>query len=314
MRNYSFIIILSLISLAGYSQGDGPHAYLLTPKGVTGASAKWLYLDQNILPVDILTPGANIKVNILATSFSHSFSIGGRYAKAFLLIRMGAASAIATSVPPAFPIPVGTVIKARGFTDGFAGFRVGLHGAPALSASSFKTEKMRFSLFADVRLWYSGNYDPDKLMNMGSNRQTFEFSFPMVIPLNKVRERATWLEVCPSIEFFTANKNPSRRNQAQQITQAPLVIVENHLTHYFTKKLWGIMSLRYRYGGQTFQDGVKDGNPQRILGSAFGAGYHLFPFLGIYADYGKAVIGFNGAKTDMIRFNMTFNHVSRKKK
>ena len=314
MNKHILALLFLLSTLTAFSQGDGPHAYMLIPKGVTGVNEKWLDLNQNIMHPNIFTPGADVTVNIFPIALFHTFSLGGRYAQAYFMVNPGSVTATATNVPPVLPIPNGKTLSANGFSDGFAGFRVGLAGAPALNVSSFLKEKMQFSIFADARFWYSGTYDAKKLVNLGSNRSAFEFSLPMSIPLNKNRERATWLEVSPAIEFFTPNTNPSRGNFAKKITQAPMFLLENHLSHYFNKKLWASVSLRLSQGGTTSSDGTKDGNQTQILGTAAGLGYQPLPYLGINADYGTLIYGYNGAKSDMLRVAMTFTYANMKKK
>jgi hypothetical protein len=314
MNKYILALFFSLSTLVSFSQGDGPHAYMLIPKGVTGVNMKWLNLNQNIITPNIFVPGADIAVDVFPITLFHTFSLGGRYAQAYFMMNPGSFTATATSIPPVIPMPLGTQVKANGFSDGFAGFRVGLAGAPALNVSSFLEEKMQFSLFADARFWYSGTYDATNFVNLGTNRNTFEFSLPMAIPLNKNRARATWLEVSPAIEFFTANNNPSKGNTAKKITQAPLLIIENHLSHNFNKKFWGSISLRYSQGGATTADDKKQDNQTRMLGTAAGLGYQVLPFLGINADYGTIIYGYNGAKSDMLRVAMTFTYANMKKK
>lgn len=297
-----------------YSQGDGPRSYLLAPKGVTGVNAKWLNLNQNFTPSNIFSPGASVNVNVFPTVLFHTFSIKGKYAQAYVMVNPGSAKATATNIPPVLPIPNNIQLSANGFSDGFVGFKLGLAGAPALSISQFLKEKMQFSLFADARFWYSGTYDSKKILNMGSNRSTIEFSLPMAIPLNKNREKATWLEVSPTVEFFTANNDPSRGNLAKKITQAPLYIIENHLTHNFNKKIWSSLTLRYRQGGTTTTDGKSDENETRILGVGAGLGFQPLPYLGITSDYGTVLKGYKDAKSNMFRVTVLFTYANMKKK
>ncbi len=313
-QNISIVLFFTLTTFGSFAQGDGPHTYLLAPKGVTGLNIKWLNLHQNISPPNIFTPGASVKVNVFPVTFFHTFSIKGVYTQAYFMINPGTVTATATKVPPMLPIPEGAKLISDGFSDGFAGMRVGLKGAPGLSVSSFIEEKMRFSLFADVRYWYSGTYDSKKILNLGSNRSTVQVSFPMAIPLNQNRERATWLEFSPSVEFFADNTDPSRGNNAQTISQAPLYILESHLSHNFNKKFWSSVSLRYRQGGETEADGKADDNEMQILGAAVGIGYQILPFLGVNADYGQILYGYNGAESDMLRVALVVSYANLKKK
>ncbi len=314
----SLLIFFIIFSQSVVAQGDGPRAYLLAPKNVTGVSAKWMNMDQNIIPAgSALVPGADIKVDVFPIGLFHTFSLGGRFAQVLAVVTPGSATASATAVPPSFPIPK-TSLDASGISDGFVAFKLGLSGAPALNAAEFAKAPMRFSVFGEARYWYSGSYESSKLFNLGTNRGTFQFLVPMAIPLNNNRAHATWLEIAPSLSFFTANNDPSRNpvpgsTQVEKVTQAPLFIIENHLSHNFTPKFWVVGNLRFQQGGQTSADGVEDDNAMSILGGGAGLGYQLLPFLGAYADYGGIIVGDNNAKSNLFRLSVTFSYVNKKK-
>jgi Putative MetA-pathway of phenol degradation len=317
-KKLKLVMLALVIASAVFAQGDGPRAYLLAPKNVSGISAKWLTMNQNIIPAgSALVPGADIDVNVFPIGLFHTFSLGGRFAQMLAVITPGSATASATKVPPSFPFPR-TSLKASGISDGLVAFKLGLYGAPALNAVEFAKAPMRFSVFGEARYWYSGTYESSKLFNLGTNRGTFQFLVPLAIPLNNNRGRATWLEIAPSISFFTANNDPSRNpipgsTRVDKVTQAPLFIIENHLSHNFTPKFWVVGNLRFQQGGQTSADGVKDDNTMTILGGGAGLGYQILPFLGAYADYGGIITGDNNAKSNMFRLSVTFSYLNKKK-
>ena len=110
MNKYILVLCFSLSTLVTFSQGDGPHAYMLIPKGVTGVNAKWLNLKQNIITPNIFVPGADIAVDVFPITLFHTFSLGGRYAQAYFMLNPGSFTATATSIPPVIPMPIGTTI------------------------------------------------------------------------------------------------------------------------------------------------------------------------------------------------------------
>jgi len=313
MRRILLTFIFIITAQSVFAQGDGPHSYLLAPVGVTGINAKYIQLKQNFTSSDIFIPGAEIDISAYPITLYHTFSIKGAYAQGYVMVNPSSFTATSTTVPLVFPIPIGTQVKANGLSDGFAALRIGLFGTPALKPSAFIEEDMRFSIFADARCWFSGTYDTSKYVNLGSNRNTIQLSLPMAIPLNKNRERATWLEVSPSVEFFTANNQPSKGNKANKITQAPILILENHLSHNFSKKIWATVGLRFRQGGTTSTDGEKNDNQTQILGTSAGLGYQFKPFLGFLADYGTVLYGYNGAESNMLRISLSLNYANMKK-
>jgi len=307
-------LIIFLSSVSGFAQGDGPRSFILLPKDVWAVNARWLGMDQNINPTGtILVPKAEIKVDVFPITLYRTFSIAGRFAQVSVMVNPGSVSGSAIDVPPAIPLP-NTSISADGFSDGFVAFKLGLLGAPALDVFSYIKKPMEFSLFADARYWYSGTYDEGKALNMGTNRPTYQLGLPMAIPLNHNPDRATWLEISPSILMFGDNNEPSLGTRADKIEQDPLFSLENHLSHNFTPKLWAFANLLYRLGGATTTDGVENENKQNMLAGGLGLGYQFAPFLGAYADYGTIFYGgTNNANSNMFRIAVNFTYVNTKK-
>ncbi|GMQ26734.1 hypothetical protein Aoki45_34170 [Algoriphagus sp. oki45] len=296
-----------------FAQGDGPRSYLLSPKGVTGINVKWLGMSGNLIPSgSVLVPGAKITADIFPITLFHTFSVKGRFAQVFFMVPPGSSTARATIGPPIGPIPVNE-LSASGTSDGFFAFKLGLLGAPALDVQTFVTSDMKFSLFGELRFWYSGTYTSEKLFNLGTNRGTFQLGLPMAIPLNKIRAKATWLEIAPSLQIFSANTDPARGSSTSRIEQKPMLILENHLSHNFNPKFWGLLNLRFQTGGQTSADGVKDENSVTALGGGVGFGYQLLPPLGFEVDYGGVLLSQNELKGNMLRMSLIFTYVNLKK-
>lgn len=308
------VVFSFLISVSAFTQGDGPRSFILLPKDVWAVNARWLGMNQNLNPTGtILVPRAEIDINVFPITLYRTFSLGGRFAQVSVMVNPGSVSAAAKEVPPVIPLP-GTSIKANGFSDGFVAFKIGLAGAPALDVFSYLKKPMEFSLFADVRYWYSGTFYASKALNLGTNRPTYQIGLPMAVPLNKNTKRATWLEISPSLMLFGNNNEPPRGTFADIIEQAPIFSLENHVSHNFNPKFWAFANLLYRVGGQTTSDGQKDDNQQNILGGGAGVGYQFAPFLGAYADYGTILSGGpNNAESNMFRIAMNFTYVNTKK-
>jgi hypothetical protein len=319
MKKSIVFFILLFVSLSAsfqslMAQGDGPRSFMLLPKGVTGVNVRWLGMNQNLNPTGtILIPESEVKINVFPITAFHTFSLAGRFAQVYLMVNPGNVTASAKKVPPVFPLPT-TSVSASGFSDGFVEFKMGLAGAPALSLSEFMKAPMRFSLFGDVRYWYSGSYDPSKAINLGTNRPTYQLGLPMSIPLNKNIEKPTWLEISPAIMIFGANNEPPRGTFAKKIEQAPVLSLESHLSHNFTKKFWVFGNVLYRLGGATTTDGTENDNKQNMIGGGLGAGYQFLPYLGAYADYGTILSGGpTNATSNMFRIAVSFTYADIKK-
>lgn len=306
------IIILICFSVFNvFAQGDGPRAHLSSPKGVWAVNPKFLNLDQNILPAgNILIKDVDLNINVFPTTLVHTFSIKGQFTRVFAMFNPGSLTATSTLVPITFQ----EELNANGFSDGFVALEIGLINGKALNALEFANAKPQFHLNGFFRFWYSGTYDSTKLINLGTNRSTLEFGSTMAIPFHKeASQNATWLEIMPTIQFYTNNNNPARSSTANKVEQAPLLIIENHLTHNLNKKLWIGADLRYQFGGETKADGIPDDNSINILGGGISAGYQIIPPLSAYAGYGTILFGDNEAQSNMLRISLVFAYINLKK-
>jgi hypothetical protein len=300
-----------ILNIQVKAQGDGPRNLLWGPKGVTALIPKWMNLNQNITPGDFLIKDADIKIDVFPTTLVHNFGLGGRFAQVMINAVPGSVSGSVEASQPGLPAPH---LSASGFADGFIGFKLGLINEPALNVMEFAKHKQAFSMYLYTRVWYSGSYDRNKPLNLGSNRTTFDIGFPMNIQLSKNPKRPTWIESMPEIRFYTANNEPTLVTQANKTQQTPLFIFENHLSHNLTDKFWAGVTLRYQYGGAVKLDDVKqDDTEMNILGGGFTAGYQVLPMLALHSTYGGILAGANDAKSRMFRLVAVITYVNMKK-
>lgn len=314
MRNFVIFLILWLFLSFTFSvkaQGDGPRAHLFAPTGVWAVNPKYLHLEQNLLPAgNILIEDLDVTVDVFPTTFVHSFSIKGQLARFYAMVNPGTFSA----KPEFTEIGIFDEINASGFSDGFLAFEIGLIGAKAVNAIQFSQQKPQFSLMGYFRYWYSGTYDSTKIVNLGTNRATFELAVPMAIPFHKeVGQNATWLEIFPSFQIFTDNNDPARGSFTEKVEQDPMFIIESHLTHNFTKKLWLGADLRFQHGGTTYADGQSDDNLISALGGGLNLGYQFLAPLSGYIGYGTVLTGQNNISSNMLRFSIVFSYINLKK-
>lgn len=310
MRKFIFIT-LTLLVLKASAQSDGPRAHLPSPTGVWAINVKYLDLDQNILPSgNLQLKNANIHVDVFPITLIHTFAIGKTWARVFVMAAP-VSSFKASTTNNAIPI---NQIKSSGFSDGWVSFEVGIKGNPAKNIIEFsKTPPPKFAINGQFRLWYSGSYDADNLVNLGSNRTTFDFGLPMQIRLNNDMKKTLWLETWPGVQFYTANNNPAKLSFADEITQRPLFYWENHLSYNITQKFYAGVDMRIQEGGQSLNDGKENDNRMSLLAGGVFAGYKPLPFLDFYANYGGILAGQNDVKSNMIRLSLVFSYINMKK-
>ena len=94
-----------------------------------------------------------------------------------------------------------------------------------------------------------GQYDKDKLVNLGSNRW---FVKPD-IGISKAWG-ALALELSTGVTFFSKNDDYFG---GKTLEQDPLSSTQIHVTYNFGRGVWAALSGTYDYGGRTTVDGVK---------------------------------------------------------
>ena len=310
-----FLAFLLFTTFIVSAQGDGPRNLSWGPKGVTALTPKWLNLNQNISPGNILVKEAKFRIDVFPITLIHNFNLGGHFAQVMLNAVPGTATGDLLGLPAGYP----SQVEASGFADGFVGFKFGLVNAPALNVMEFAKHKQSFSMFLYTRVWYSGSFDEKKPLNLGTNRMSFDIGPVVNVQFSDNPKRSTLLESYAALHLYGTNNSPSIGTSttppfyADKTKQLPSFSWENHFSHNFTDKLWGAATLRYQYGGALEVDNVKQDNNMNILGWGGTIGYQVMPMLALHAGYGEILAGDNGAQSDMFRLVAIFSYVNMKK-
>ncbi len=316
MKKVILGFILSILCLQFVvAQGDGARMLLWGPAGATSAIPKWMSLNQNMTPSNVLVNGADLHINAFPITVVHNFGIGGRFAQVMANAVPGNVTGSILLQDTDTEIPSNISVNSGGFADGFIGFKLGLINQPALNVKEYGAYKKKtFSMIAYTRIWYSGSYDENEALNLGSNRFTFELGLPMNIYLGKKNpKRLTWLEIYPAIHLYTANTNPTLITRADKTEQLPLFTLENHLSHNFTDKFWASLDLRYQYGGEVKADDVKQDNQINALGGGVTVGYQIIAPIGINVSYGDVFNNPSNVEARMFKITAAFSYINMKK-
>lgn len=129
-------------------------------------------------------------------------------------------------------------------------FSFNFFGAPALSLSEFKNYKQEIVVGASLQIIAPlGQYDPTKLINLGSNRWTFRPQIGISKSINNLI-----IETYLSGWFFTSNNNFFNGNR---LTQNPIFAWKVHFIYTFKSKMWFALDAGYGIGGRTFINSEK---------------------------------------------------------
>ena len=135
-----------------------------------------------------------------------------------------------------------------GFSDPRFRLSFNFIGAPALTIREFKNYKQETVAGVSIQIIVPlGQYDPTKVINLGSNRWTIRPQIGISKTINN------WiLETYISGWFYTANNNFYGGNT---LTQDPLYTLKIHCIYNFKNNMWLAFDVGYALGGITYLNG-----------------------------------------------------------
>lgn len=247
MKSYRYPLVLVLMLLSNFVQAQEiePRAYTNAPIGVNFLVAGIGYSEGGISfdPAVRLT-NANIKTDLAALAYARVLDIGGQSAKFDLIVPYASLNGTADYIGQ----PV--VRDISGFGDPKLRLSMNFLGAPALTLDQFAG--YRHDLIVGGSLQVSlpiGQYDPAKLVNIGSNR------WYVKPELGMSKGWGQWtLELSTGATIFGDNEDFFGGKRREQ---APIYSFQSHLVYGFSAGIWGALTAAYFTGGQTKIDGVR---------------------------------------------------------
>ncbi len=123
-------------------------------------------------------------------------------------------------------------------------------GAPAMELSEFAKQEKNVVVGASLQVSIpTGQYDDDKLVNIGANRWVIKPEIGMSIPW-----RNWTFEFTAGVRFFTDNDEFVGN---VLLEQDPLYNLQAHLIYDLSPRQWLSLNGNYFFGGVTFQESVK---------------------------------------------------------
>lgn len=216
-----------------------PRAYSPAPKGTQFVLLTYAHQSGDVL-LDASLPikDVNIKINAASVAYGRTFSLAGRQANVTIL------------APYIWGTAEGTVfedqIKVRRSGGGDVRFRFSalLKGGEALGPAEFAERKVSTIIGASVSVIVpTGQYDPARLVNPGSNR----WAFKPEIGISKPKNRWTF-EVMGGAWLFTTNKNFLGNSHR---AQKPMVSFQGSVIYTLRRRMWVSGNATFYRGGST---------------------------------------------------------------
>jgi hypothetical protein len=226
-RSFAIAILIFGCAARLNAQQLEPRAYSISPDGVNiavvsyGHSTGDLNFDPSI-PID----DANARINNIAATYVRAINFTGRSANVGLVVPY-----VWGNLEGDY---LGSHVEAyrSGLTDSFARFSVNLYGAKAMQLKEFAAYHQRTNLGASVVVSApTGQYDPAKLVNVGTNRWAFKPEVGLSYATKRTR---LILDGYVGVWLYTANNNFQGRTK----TQSPIYNSQFHISYDIKPRMW----------------------------------------------------------------------------
>ncbi len=250
MSSLALFMTLSCIAAA---QDLEPRAYSPSPVGANFFIASYGYQSGNVL-FDSAVPitDAEVKLNSSVMVYGRTFGVLGRSASAF------------AALPYVWGEASGQVLEEQrtitrsGLADLRMRFAMNIVGGKALTPREFAVRKPSTTLGASLTVVApTGQYDPAKLVNIGSNRWSFKPEVGLSHPIGR-----WYFELYGGVWLFTDNKNFFGGSLREQ---KPIATIQTHVSYTVRPRLWVSANATYFTGGRTVINEVINCGPAEKL-------------------------------------------------
>jgi hypothetical protein len=220
------------------AQDMEPRAYSPSPVGLNffllgfGRSSGSVLLDPTIPITNI-----DATTHLPTVGVGHTFGLFGRQ------------SLVTVGLPYVWGHASGDVaeqtrtINRSGLADLHVKFAFNLHGNPARTPAEFRLRKDSLIVGTSLAVIApTGQYDPSKLINLGTNRWAFKPELGISYPYKKF-----YFDVYFGAWFFTQNNDffPGKSVRRQN----PITALQGHVSYTFRPRLWLAVDSTWYQGG-----------------------------------------------------------------
>jgi hypothetical protein len=298
----SLTILLSAGLIANImAQEMEPRAYSRAPVGTQFVVVTYAYQTGDVL-TDASLPLRDVKVKLNSSilAYGRTFGIFGRQVTASALMPYVKGRVSGTVFENSLEV------TRSGLGDLRARVTVNLAGSPAMGPKEFAAYKPKTVIGASLTVVApTGQYDPARLVNIGSNRWAFKPEVGISKPVGR------WtIEGAGGAWFFTANKNFFGGSLREQ---RPLLSLQGDVVYTIRPRMWVSVNGTYFRGGQTVVNG--NVNSDRKANTRIGATYShpLNQHQSIKVAWAKGLTTRFGGSLNTIAVGWQYTWVNKKK-
>jgi hypothetical protein len=261
MRGFCWVGTVAALLAAStiHAQELVPRAYWPSPVGTNVVVLSYQYSGGDVV-VDPSLPvtGVDSSIDYLQLSYLHSFALAGRTATASII------QAVADGTTQGFFQGQAFTRRTVGASDTIGRLAVNIAGAPAMDREAFVAMTRDPEMIVGASLTVSaptGQYDDDRVLNLGTNRWTVQPALGLIYPLTNT----LLLEFETGVRFFQDNDDFLGQTREQD----PVFSTQVHLIKNLRPGFWVALDANFYHGGRTRVDGERNRDLQR--NSRFGA-------------------------------------------
>jgi hypothetical protein len=270
------LVVTALAASGAYGQDLEPRAYANTPTGLNFLIAGYGYLTGGVATDPSLPlQNADLQVHSALLAYARALDVWGTSGKVDVIVPYAWLSGSADVMGQPRERTV------SGFADPRLRFSVNLYGAPALSLQEFAHYRQGLIIGASLQVSAPlGQYDADKLVNIGTNR----WSFKPEVGISKAWGPLT-LELATGVTLYTDNDDFFG---GKTRAQAPIYSVQGHVSYTLGAGIWVAVDGTYYTGGRTTIDGVEGNDLQKNtrLGVTMALPVNRYTSVKLYASTG----------------------------
>jgi len=244
-----------LVPALTMAQSLDPRAYSNLPVGLNFLLAGYGYSEGELAFAALPLQDGNTRVHALPLGYVRSLDVFGSSGNIALLLPLVdlSATGVLNGVPAQRDV--------SGLADPTVRLAVNFYGAPALRAREFAAWRQDLIIGASLEVTAPfGQYDEDRVINIGSNRWSIKPEVGMSQALGQ------WtFELAAGITWFTRNDEFFNGNTREQ---DPIYSTQLHVTRQLGRGAWAAFSATYYDGGRNTINGVE--NEQKLGGSRLG--------------------------------------------
>lgn len=243
-------LLASVLVLAGASfaaaQDLEPRSYVNTPVGMNFLVAGYAYTTGGVaLDASVPLEDAEIDIHGEVLAYARSFGWLGRSGKFDAIVATAQLDGTATFAG----VPRERTVE--GLADARLRVSYNLYGAPALTLEEHQDWEQDLLVGVSLQMIVpTGQYDDDKVINLGSNR----WGFKPELGISKAFGRLT-LELDTAVSFYTDNEDYLDGGTREQ---DPIFAVQAHAVYSFHRAVWAAFDVTYYVGGETVVNRVQN--------------------------------------------------------